>query len=65
MIEPETVYAVSGFGSGTHVESLLERAGSGNFVFVGEEDPRTLGEVFLSKRFLRNTWRRAVPSRDG
>ncbi len=51
VIEPETVYAVSGFGSGTHVESLLERAGSGNFVFVGEEDPRTLGEVFSRKDF--------------
>ncbi len=43
-----TFYAVSGFGLGTHLEALLEKAGEGNFLFVGERNPRDLGAV-LSK----------------
>ena len=45
----ETLYAVTGFGLGLHLESLLRELDEDSFVFVGEKDPFLLGEV-LSKR---------------
>ncbi len=37
-LEPNTAYALTGFGDGSHVAALLDRLPEGSYVFCGEED---------------------------
>jgi len=45
-IESDSLYAITGFGLGIHLKELLKRATPETMVFVGEQNPALLREVF-------------------
>ena len=45
-VAPESLYAVTGFGDGSHLEYFLNESASGTFVLAAEMDPALLRETF-------------------
>ena len=45
-VAPESLYAVTGFGDGSHLEYFLNESASGTFVLAAEKDPALLRETF-------------------
>jgi hypothetical protein len=45
-IVPESLYAITGFGDGTHLEYFLKESDSGTYVLAAEKDPALLRETF-------------------
>ena len=45
-VAPESLYAITGFGDGSHLEYFLNESASGTFVLATEKDPALLRETF-------------------
>ena len=44
-VAPESLYAVTGFGDGSHLEYFLNESASGTYILAAEKDPALLRET--------------------